>query len=300
MLRRPIGVLIAAAIAVSTFAGASAANAAPASGSPTSLTRAAAEARAEASAALAGLALPTVSAAHMRAAVALPTSATSIPLDTTIPVKVAAKRYDIRVRSTGAKSDRTTITLFLGTQREQVSVRRLVRFTVTRHGYKHPLLQTTTTFKRFVTMLSGLESTPLVGKSIHFTTRSAFVAAISHGLSIDSAEVTKEYGSLLRFVQMALDLSATLLQAVEYAEANPTATDFSAVPVVQTTAGSGAYAGTVTLSGTIVSGAPTTFAVSVTNTTDASALAVSYDAKAITVTYTLDGRTTTQTVSLTS
>lgn len=297
MLRRPIGVLIAAAIAVSTVAGASAADAATPSASPTSLARAAAEASAEASAALAGLALPAVPVARVHAAAVLPTSV-ALPLDSTIPVKVAAKRYDIHVRSTGATSDRTTITLYLGAQKEQVSVRRLVRVTVVRHGYKHPLLATTTTFKRFVVMLEGLQSTPLLGKSIHFTTRSAFVAAIAHGLAADSADVNKEYGSLLRFVQMALDLSATLVQAIEYAGQDPTATDFSAVPTVQTTKGSGAYAGTVTLSGTIVSGLPTAFAVTVTNTTDASGLAVSFDAKAITVTYTVGGKTTTQTVSL--
>lgn len=298
MLRRPIGVLLAAAIAVSTFAGASAADAAPASADPTSLAHAAAEARAEASHALAGLALPSVAASHMRHAVALPGRTPTIPLDSTIPVKVASKRYDIHVRTTGAKSDRTTITLYLGAQKEQVSVGRLVRVTVTRHGYTHPLLATTTTFTRFVVMLDGLQSTPLVGKDIRFTTRSGFVAAISHGLAADSAEVRKQYGELLRFVQMALDMSATLVNAIQYAAANPKATDFTAVPTVQTTRGSGAYTGTVTLTGTIASGVPTAFAVAVTNTTDASALAVSFDREGITTTATVDGKTTTQTVSL--
>jgi hypothetical protein len=294
--RRPLAALVAAAITVSTFAGATAANAAPASGSPASLTGAAAQARADASAALAGLVLP--SASRVRAAAAS-TNSFSLPLDTTVPVKVAAKHYDIHVVSTGAKTDRTTITLFLGGRSAQVSVRRLVRVTVLRHGYKHPLMQTTTTFKRFVVMLTGLESNPLKLTSVHFSTRSDFVAALSHGLAIDSHEVNREYGALLRFVQMALDLSSTLLQAVDYAEKNPAATDFSGATTVQTTAGSGAYAGTVTLSGAIVSGVPQSFSVSVTNTTDASALTESFDAKAITMTYTVGGRTYTQSVSLT-
>jgi hypothetical protein len=298
VLRRPIGALVAAAIAVSAFAGASAAQAAPASTDPASLTRAATEARAEASAALAGLQLPNVSTARMRHADALSAPAPVLPLDSVIPVKVAAKHYDIHVRSTGAKSDRATITLYAGAQKEQVSVRRLVRVTVIRHGYKHPLLETTTTFKRFVVMLEGLQSTPLIGKSIHFTTRSGFVAAISHGLAADGAEVNRQYGSLVRFVQMALDMSATLMQAVDYAEKHPTATDFSAVPAVHTTLGSGAYAGTVTLAGTIASGVPTAFQVAVTNTTDASALSVSFDAHGFTFSATVDGKTTTQSIDL--
>lgn len=296
MHRRPTSALIAAAIALSTVAGASAATAAPASGTPEPLSAAAAAARADASSALAGLALPTASS-RMRAAAS---GSTVLPLDSTIRVKVAAKKYDIDVVSTGAKSDRTSIRLYLAGRSEQVSVRRLVRVTVVRHGYQHPLLQTTTTFKRFVVMLTGLESNPLMGTSVHFATRSAFVAALSHGLAISSRDVTKEYGSLLRFVQMALDLSSTLVRAAEYAEANPTATDLSAVHTVQTTKGSGAYTGTVTLTGTIVDGTPQRFSVAVTDTTDATAISETFDDTAITITCTVGGKTYSQSVSLTS
>jgi hypothetical protein len=293
MHRRRLGALTAAAIALSTFAGVPAANAATAPARPTSLARAAAGAHADASAALAGLALPAASPSTMRAAAA-GSKPVVLPLDTTIPVKVASWRYDIHVKSAGAKSDRTRIRLFFGTRSEQVSVGRLVRVTVLRHGHHYPLLQTTTTFKRFVVMLTGLESNPLRLTSVHFTTRSDFVAALAHGLAIDSHEVTREYGALLRFVQMALDLSATLLQAAEYAAQNPTAADFAGVTSVQTTAGSGGYTGVVTLSGSWKD-----FTVAVVNTTDTSNLTETFDSQAITITYTLDGKTYTQTVSLT-
>lgn len=291
MHRRPLSALIAAALTVATIASGSAANAATPSGTAP-LTRAAAEARADASAALAGLRIPAATAGISAASAS--GAKLEVPLDSVVPIKVATKRYDIHIRSTGAKSDRTTIRLYLGTHEERVSIRRLVRVTVTRHGYTHPLLATTTTFRRFVVMLTGLQSSPLGFKAPHFATRSAFIAALTHGLAIDSREVTREYGALLRFAQMSLDLSASLLQAAQYLNQHPAVTDLSAAPTVQTTAGSGGYAGSVTLTGTLQA-----FTASVVNTTDTTSLTESVDAKAFTMTYTVGGRTYTESISFT-
>ena len=284
---RPMRVLIAAAITVSTFAGASAANAATVPSDPASLTHAATDARTAAGAALGGISIPSASAARLRAASAS-TKPLVLPLNATMTVKVHAKRYDLHVVSAGSKSDLTHIRLFLAGQSADISVRRLVRLTVTRHGYKHPLMETTTTFRRFVVMETGLESNPLLATRTHFATRSDFLAALTHGLAISSAEVTKEYGAQLRFAQMSLDLASTLLAAAEYAISDPTATDFSAVPTVQTTAGSGGYAGTVTLTGSL-----TDFSVTATNTTDGSSLTEAASAQSISITYTVGGKTYT-------
>lgn len=284
-MHRPLRVAVAAALTLATFAGATAATAATPTTDPKQLAHAAAEARSNASAALGGITIPGGTTGRVQAAAA---ASKVQSIDETIRVKVKKKRYDLHVVSVGSKADPTRITLFAGTQRLQLPVRRLVRVTVVRHGHHQPLLATTTTFRRFVVMVTGLQSNPLAFDTTHFATRSDFVAALAHGLAIDSKEVVREYGAVMRFAQMSLDLSMTLVQAVQYLGENPTATDLSAVPTVHTTAGSGGYAGTVTLSGT-----PTSLSVSASNTTDGSTLTEAISQSSLTITYTVGGKTWT-------
>jgi hypothetical protein len=279
--------LLAATIAVATIGGASAAQAAPAAG-PDALGGAAAAASRTASAALGGIPLPVGAASHLRAAAA---KTAVLPVDETIPVKVAKKRYDIRFTSVGPKTDPTRIRLYLGTHPLQVSVRRLVRIVVHPHGSKATTLATTTTFRRFVVMLTDLQTAPLMGEQKRFVSRASLVAALSHGLAIGSREVTREYGAVLRLAQMSLDLGQTVMAGADYAERHGVDADFSAVRTVHTVAGSGGYAGSVALTGTVEA-----FTVSATNTTDDSALSETLGADSLTVSYTVHGKTTTSTV----
>ena len=289
-MSRPLRVLIAAALTVATFAGASAANASTAPGTPATLSHAAAEARTNASSALGGIVLPVTSTSRLRAASASAAHGVQ-SIDETLRVNVKDRKYDVHVVSVGTTADPTRIQLFLGSAGVRVSVRSLVRITVIRHGYKHSLLEVTTTFRRFVVMIPGLVGNPLTGTRAHFATRSDLVAAFGHGLALTGPQVIHEYGAILRFAQMALDLSATLLQAAEYAVQHPTATAFGTVATVQTTRGSGGYTGAVTLTGT-----PAAFTVTATNTTDGSSLTESFSAQSFTITYTVGGRTFTRTV----
>lgn len=281
---RPLGVLTAAAITVAVVGGASAADAAtrPAP----SLPQAAAADRANASTALAGIAVPAPSTG-VRADAAHGTPVESVHL--TIPVKVRDVRYDVRADSTKEKTDPTRITLYVASQPEQIVVRRFVRLTVTRHGRTTPLLASTTSFRRFVVMLQGLEANPLTGSLTRYQTRAEMVAALTHGLAISGAEVTREYGAVLRYAQMSIDLGVTLLQAAEYLAEHPEATDFTGVPTVQTTAGSGGYTGTVALTGS-----PTAFTLSATNSTDGSSLTETVGPDAFSITYTVGGKTWTE------
>lgn len=281
--------LIAAAITVSTIGGASAANAATPADATAALSQAAAEAHRTASAALGGLALPTGTAAQLRTAATAKVHVES--LHSSLPVKVAKHRYDIRFASVGTTASPTRITLYAGTHPVQVAVRRLVRISVYRHGAKTATLATTTTFRRFVVMLTDLESGPLMAEQKRFATRASLVAALSHGLAIGGGEVTREYGALLRLAQMSLDLSTSLVAAIQYSAKHPTATDFSGVVTTHTTRGSGAYAGSV-----VVSGTPTSFSGTATNTTDDSSIAETFDEHSITITYTVHGTSTTVTV----
>jgi hypothetical protein len=286
-VHRPLGMLLAATIAFATIGGASAAQAAPASG-PDALSGAAATTARSASAALGGIPLPVGTGAHLRAAAAKPYVAT---VDETIHVKVAKKRYDIRFTSVGPKSDATRIRLYLGTHPAQIAVRRLVRITVHPHGAKATTLATTTTFRRFVVMLTGLQTEPLMGGQKHFASRASLVAALTHGLAIGSHEVTREYGAVLRLAQMSLDLTETLMTGFQYRDDHGPDADLSAVATTHTTAGSGGYAGAVTLAGTA-----DTFTVAATNTTDDSSLTETFDEHSITTTYTVHGTTKTSTV----
>jgi len=263
-VHRPLRVVIAAALTLATFGGATAASAATPTADPKQLAHAAAEARSNASAALGGIALPGATTGRVQAAAA---ASKVQSIDETIRVKVKAKRYDLHVVSVGSKADPTRITLFVGTQRVQVPVRRLVRVTVIRHGHHQPLLATTTTFRRFVVMATGLQSNPLAFDTTRFATRSDFVAALAHGLAIDSKEVVREYGAVLRFAQMSLDIAASLLEALQQAGSDPTSVDLSTVKTVQTTAGTGGYQGSVTLAGTLQA-----FTATATNDTDSSVL----------------------------
>jgi hypothetical protein len=258
--------LIAAAITVSTIGGASAANAATPADATAALSQAAAEAHRTASAALGGLALPTGTAAQLRTAATAKVHVES--LHSSLPVKVAKHRYDIRFASVGTSASPTRI-----------------------HGAKTATLATTTTFRRFVVMLTDLESGPLMAEQKRFATRASLVAALSHGLAIGGGEVTREYGALLRLAQMSLDLSTSLVAAIQYSAKHPTATDFSGVVTTHTTRGSGAYAGSV-----VVSGTPTSFSGTATNTTDDSSIAETFDEHSITITYTVPGTSTTVTV----
>lgn len=285
-VHRPLGMLLAAAITVATIGGASAANAAPPADPSAALTKAAAGAHANASAALGGIALPSGTAAHLRTAAAAKSHVLSV--DETIPVKVATKRYDLSFTSVGPKTDPTRIRLYSGPHSVQIAVRRLVRIIVHPHGAKAVTLETTTTFRRFVVMLTGLQSNPLLGKQKHFATRSDLVAALAHGLAIDSREVTVEYGAVMRLAQMSLDLSTTLLAGMQYRSQHPSAPDLSAVPTTHTTRGSGAYSGAVTLTGTT-----DTFSVTATNTTDDSSLTEAFGKTAVTITYTVHGVSST-------
>jgi hypothetical protein len=279
--------LLAATIALSTIGGASAAQAAPAAGHA-DLSGAAVAASRTASTVLGGIALPTGAGSHLRAAAA---KSPVLPVDETIHVKVAKKRYDIRFTSVGPKSDPTRIRLYFGTQPAQITVRRLVRIVVHPHGSKSITLATTTTFRRFVVMLTDLETSPLMGGQKHFASRASLVAALSHGLAIGSREVTREYGAVLRLAQMSLDLSNTLMSGFQYRDEHGVDADLSAVATTHTTAGSGGYAGAVTLAGTADA-----FTVSATNTTDDSALTETFDEHSISTTYTVHGKTTTSTV----
>jgi hypothetical protein len=282
-VHRLLSAAVAAAVVVTGFAGATAAQAA--SPSPTGAARAAAEARADASAALGGIALPEPGPRFHAAAAAKVQS-----VHQTVAVRVAAKRYDVRAESTGPAAHPTRITLHLGPVEQQVQVRRLVRITVTRHGAHTPLLATTTTYRRYVVLQADLVANPLAASRTHFPTRTAFLAALTHGLALHSTELTREYGAVLRLAQMALDISATLLGAVAEIAADPAA-DLSAVPTVQTTTGSGGYTGTVVLTGTAAA-----LTVTATNTTDASVLTETVAGEAVTLTYTAHGSTVTRTV----
>lgn len=284
-MHRPLRAAVAAALTLATFGGATAASAATPDPAPKQLAQAAAAARSTASAALGGVAIPAGTAAHRFAAA----SATGVEsIDETLRVKVDTKRYDLHVVSVGSKAHPTRITLYVGEQPVQLAVRRTVRVTVVRHGHHQPLLATTTTFRRSVVMLAGLQSNPLAFDTARFRTRSAFVAALTHGLAIDSRTVVREYGAVLRFAQMSLDLSGTLVAAVEYLGSDPSAPDLSSVRTVHTTAGSGGYAGAVTVSGT-----PDALAVSAANTTDGSTLTMQLGRQSLTLTYTIGGRTWT-------
>jgi hypothetical protein len=288
-MHRSLGVLLAAAITVAALGGTSAASAATGPDGTTALAQAATEARQSASVALGGLALPTGSTAQLHAA-ASKSSVQSI--HESIRAKAGTKRYDIRVDSVGPKTHPTRITLAVGAKSVKVAVRRLVHISVRRHGAKTVTLAATTTFRRFVVMSTDLLADPLKGKQKRFATRASLVATLAHGLAIGGGEVTREYGAVLRFAQMAVDLGATLLQAMEYTAEHPDAKDLSAVPTTHTTTGSGGYAGSVTISGT-----PTTFTASAVNTTDDSTLTETFDQHSLTMSYTVHGTTTTTTVT---
>ncbi|WP_345479777.1 hypothetical protein [Amnibacterium soli] len=280
--------LLAAAIAFATLGGASAAQAAPAAG-PDALAGAAVAASRTASATLGGIPLPVGAAAHLRVAAA---KSAVLPVDETIHVKVAKKRYDIRFTSVGPKTDPTRIRLYAGTHPVQLSVRRLVRIVVHPHGSKATTLATTTTFRRFVVMLTDLQSTPITGEQKRFASRASLVAALSHGLAIGSRELTREYGAVLRLAQMSIDIAQTLAAGLQYRGEHGADADLSGVATTHTTAGSGGYTGSVTLAGTADA-----FTVAATNTTDESVLSETFGEHSISTAYTVHGKTITSTVT---